>query len=156
MNDSVAPTTQPRGSDDLRGSSFGSVAPPVIIVDDSPTTREMLRTILEVCGQAPAAIYEAGDGIDAVKCLKKYIIGLMLVDLHMPRMDGFQLVEWISRQPDYRSVKIAVITAEDCQKYAKVWIRYGIRSTIRKPFRPEQIRDVYRNLVTNYRLGVAP
>jgi CheY-like chemotaxis protein len=117
--------------------------------------REVLRTILELCGQPPNTIHEAGDGIEAITCLKTTHLGLLLVDLHMPRMDGFQLIEWVSQQEEYRSIAIAIITAENCQKYAKRCIRYGIRSTIRKPFHPEQIRDVYRNLVTNFRLGVS-
>jgi len=154
MSDIVLP---PFDQNTLNESSakFGALAPPVLLVDDSSTMREMLRTILELCGQAPNTIYEAGDGIDAIKCLKTTNLGLLLVDLHMPRMDGFQLIEWVSHQEEYRSLAIAIITAENCQKYAKRLIRYGIRSTIRKPFRPEQIRDVYRNLVTNYRLGVS-
>jgi len=152
MNDSTPATSQLSDPGDAH-HCIGSTAPRVLIVDDSPTMRELLRTILEVCGHPADAIDEAGDGIAAVKFLKKHDIGLLLVDLHMPRMDGFQLVEWISRQPEYRSIVIAVITAEDCRKYAKLWVRYGIRSTIRKPFRPEQIRDVYRNLLANYRLG---
>lgn len=147
----------PLNQDSLNGSraKFGAVAPPLLLVDDSPTMREMLRTILELCGQPPEMIYEASDGIDAIKCLKTNSPGLLLVDLHMPRMDGFQLIDWVSKQEEHRAIAIAIITAENCQRYAKQWIRYGIRSTIRKPFRPEQIRDVYRNLVTSYRLGVS-
>ncbi len=152
MSDASTPN---HGHDSLNqiSATFGVSAPPVLIVEDSPTMREMLRTILELSGQPASIVYEAGDGIDAIKCLKVNNVGILLVDLHMPRMDGFQLIEWVTHQEEFRSILIAIISAENCAKHAKKWVRYGIRSTIRKPFLPEQVRDVYRNLVTSYRLG---
>jgi CheY-like chemotaxis protein len=154
----MSDSTPFKGQGSLNDSSarWGATAPPVLIVDDSPTMREILRTILELSGQPPGTIHEAGDGIDAIKCLRQNNIGILLVDLHMPRMDGLQLLEWVSQQEECRPIATAVISAENCKRYAKRLVGHGVRWTIRKPFLPEQVRDVYRSLVASYRLGVAP
>lgn len=143
------------GSLNESSAKFGAIAPPALIVDDSPTMREMLRTILELSGQPTGTIYDACDGIEAIKCLQESNVGILLVDLHMPRMDGFTLLEWVSKQEELQPLAIAIISAENCSRYAKQLMSYGVRSTIRKPFLPEQVRDVYRSLVTSYKLGLA-
>ncbi len=154
MSDASTPSIG-HGSFSENCTEWEAAAPAVLIVDDSPTMREMLRTILELSGQPPSRMHEAGDGIDAIKRLRQTSIGILLVDLHMPRMDGFQLLEWVSQRQEYRSIALAIISAENCSRYATKLLRYGVRSTVRKPFLPEQVRDVYRTLVNAYRLGGA-
>jgi two-component system chemotaxis response regulator CheY len=119
----------------------------VLIVDDSPIMRNILKTTLELCDRRPDFIYEAADGIEALEYLQKEDIAIAFVDIHMPRMSGLELVERLNQDPHHRSLAIAVVSSDGHNRALAPFIEYGVRATIRKPFHPEQIRDVYRSLV---------
>jgi len=119
----------------------------VLIVDDSPIMRNILKTTLELCDRRPDHIYEAADGIEALEYLEKEDISIAFVDIHMPRMSGLELIERLNQDPHQRSIAIAVVSSDGHNKALAPFIEHGVRATIRKPFHPEQIRDVYRSLV---------
>ena len=58
----------------------------VLIADDKPTSRELIRTVLEGMGHR---IIEAGDGIEALRCARESRPDLVILDIHMPGVDGF-------------------------------------------------------------------
>jgi CheY-like chemotaxis protein len=83
---------------------------PILVVDDEPEQRALLRRILEREGYA---VVEADNGVVALARLREHAVGLVLLDLMMPEMDGFELVEELRRQEAWRTLPVVVITARD-------------------------------------------
>ncbi len=83
---------------------------PVLVVDDDPDFRELARRMLEREGYA---VIEADNGRAALDRLRESVPGVVLLDLMMPEMDGFDFVAAARENPAWRSVPIVVITAKD-------------------------------------------
>jgi CheY-like chemotaxis protein len=81
---------------------------PVLVVDDDPAAREMLRRMLEGVGQN---VVEAGDGQAALEQLAAQEPALILLDLVMPKMDGFEFVATLRQRPEWGAIPVVVITA---------------------------------------------
>ena len=80
------------------------------MVDDDATLRELLRRILENAGYT---VVEAENGRVALERLRTTAPGVILLDLMMPEMDGFEVVAEIRRHVEWRQIPIIVITAKD-------------------------------------------
>jgi signal transduction histidine kinase/CheY-like chemotaxis protein len=83
---------------------------PILVVDDDPALRELLRRTLERDGYAAI---EAADGRAALARVEEQLPGLILLDLMMPRMNGFELLTELRARPEWRSVPVVVVTAKD-------------------------------------------
>ncbi|HEV7868820.1 MAG TPA: response regulator, partial [Chthoniobacteraceae bacterium] len=82
----------------------------VLIVEDDATTREMLRTSLE---REHINVIEACNGAEALRILATQRPGLILLDLMMPEIDGFQFTEAVRENAEWREIPIIVMTAKD-------------------------------------------
>ena len=82
----------------------------VLVVEDEAATREMLRRALEKEGWA---VSEAENGRAALERMAKDPPGLILLDLMMPEMDGFQFMDEVRKNEAWRSIPIVVVTAKD-------------------------------------------
>lgn len=82
---------------------------PVLVVEDDPDAREALRDLLEVNGYA---VETAENGAQALARLENHLPALVLTDLRMPVMDGWELVAHLRREPRYAALPVAVLTAE--------------------------------------------
>ncbi len=85
----------------------------VLVVDDDDPTREMLRRILEKEGWQ---VSEAANGRAALESLESWTPGLMLLDLMMPEVDGFAVVEALQGREDWRAIPVVIVTALDLSK----------------------------------------
>ena len=83
---------------------------PVLMVEDDPATRSMTRKILEKEGWK---VTEAEHGREALECMAQERPSLILLDLMMPEMDGFEFVERVRQHPEWRAIPIVVVTAKD-------------------------------------------
>jgi signal transduction histidine kinase/CheY-like chemotaxis protein len=82
----------------------------VLLVEDNPATREVTRAMLEKEGWK---VTEAENGLVALDCLERERPSLILLDLMMPEMDGFEFTVRMRRHPEWRSIPIVVLTARD-------------------------------------------
>jgi CheY-like chemotaxis protein len=82
----------------------------VLIVEDEAETREMLRRALR---KAERQVLEAENGRVALQKLNGTVPGLILLDLMMPEMDGFEFMQELRKRPECRQVPVVVITAKD-------------------------------------------
>jgi CheY-like chemotaxis protein len=119
---------------------------PVLIVDDSPIMRAMLKKALNLSGHSPETVCEASDGVEALERLAQGKVEVVFADIHMPRMTGLELIERMAGDPRYKSVAVVVVSSDATEKHQEQLIRCGVRAILRKPFRPEQIRAVIRSL----------
>ena len=82
----------------------------ILIVDDESINRNILHSQLE---NLPINIEEAHNGINALKTLTHSIPKLILLDLLMPQMDGFEFIEELRKNPLWKDIPVVVITAKD-------------------------------------------
>ncbi len=83
---------------------------PVLLVEDDPATRSITRNILEKEGWK---VSEAENGREALEYMERERPSLILLDLMMPEMDGFEFVNCVRQRPEWRSIPILVVTAKD-------------------------------------------
>jgi CheY-like chemotaxis protein len=83
---------------------------PILVVDDDPALRELLRRTLEREGYT---VVEAADGRAALARIEERLPGLILLDLMMPHMDGFEVLAELRARPAWRAIPVVVVTAKD-------------------------------------------
>jgi len=102
---------------------------PVLVIDDDAPTRSFTRTMLEKEGWA---VTEAENGLEALKAMEEERPSLIFLDLMMPEMDGFAFVSEVRRHPEWRSIPIVVITAQDLTNDDRRRLTGNVESIIRK------------------------
>mgnify|MGYP006363870247 FL=1 len=108
----------------------------ILIVDDSPTERHVLNDMLTKAGYEVVA---SDNGEDAIQKAKSVQPDLILMDVVMPGLNGFQATRAISRDPETRSIPIILCTSKN-QETDKVWgMRQGARDYIVKPVNTEEL-----------------
>jgi signal transduction histidine kinase/CheY-like chemotaxis protein len=119
----------------------------ILLVDDDPVQRERVRSWLE--GQ-PWAVTEANNGREALSRIREAKPDLILLDLMMPEMDGFQVVADLQRSADWRDIPVIVITARDLDAKEREVLNSGIRSVlVKESFHPAELIARIRRLVAN-------
>lgn len=112
---------------------------PLLIVEDDPSTQQAVLAMLEELGHEDASV--ARDGIEAIESLREAAPDLMMLDLMMPRMDGFELLRELRKGSVPRPGHIIVMSAHanaDDQASVKV---LGADQFISKPFTLEQLEQ---------------
>ncbi len=117
----------------------------ILVVDDSPTETHIISTALEKQGHR---ISVAVDGKDGVEKATQIIPDLILMDVVMPELNGFQATRQLTKQPATASIPVIMVTTKD-QKTDKMWAeRQGAKGYITKPFvEDELIQEVNRLLL---------
>jgi type II secretory ATPase GspE/PulE/Tfp pilus assembly ATPase PilB-like protein/ActR/RegA family two-component response regulator len=105
----------------------------VLIADDEPITRTLVKLLLERDGYA---VIEAQNGRDAVELAVRHIPSLVVMDLNMPMMDGYEAISQIRRVQGLEATPIVVVTMEDGAKVADQVLSLGADDYIMKPFEP--------------------
>ena len=82
----------------------------ILLVEDDPATRDLTRAILQKEGWK---VLEAENGRLGLQCMEQVRPRLILLDLMMPEMDGFEFVNRVREKPEWRSIPIVVLTAYD-------------------------------------------
>jgi len=114
----------------------------VLIVDDSATMRAMIKRVIKLSGFEAETIYEAGNGREALKVLDGHWVDLVLTDIHMPEMDGLELLRVLSAHPVLNRLPVIIVTPEGSDEPLQEAMRLGAKACIRKPFSPEKVRQV--------------
>lgn len=114
----------------------------ILIVDDSSTIRSIVKKTVDMIGLDVGEIYEAANGIEALARLADHEVAVLLVDINMPTMNGIQLVERMKQNKNLKHIPIIIASTEGSEKRIEQVKNLGIAGYIRKPFQPEQLRDV--------------
>jgi signal transduction histidine kinase/CheY-like chemotaxis protein len=102
---------------------------PVMVVDDDPMTREMLRRILSKRGWS---VTEAADGSDALSVLGRTQPAVVVLDLMMPGMDGFEMLDAMRREATWREIPVVVVTAKDLSTEEVTWLNQRAERVFQK------------------------
>lgn len=120
--------------------------PRVAIVDDIPEARRLLRRILQ--SQGDYTIYEATNGREAIELAKKELPDLMILDLMMPEVDGFGVLDALKADPNTAHIQVVVVTAKELTSQEKERLRGQIHALMQKgEFMSDELADEVRALV---------
>ncbi len=121
----------------------------ILIVDDRLLNREFLVMLLKY---ANYDLLEAGSGVQALKIAKTEPVDLIITDILMPRMDGYELVEQLRKDPNLKKIPVIFYTATYHAEEAKVLAKScGVRFVLTKPCEPQIILDMVHKA-----LGTSP
>lgn len=116
----------------------------ILIVDDSTSIRQVVTFTLKEAGYD---VVEAADGREALDKLSGAPgIGMIVTDLHMPNVDGIELIRAVRAMDAYRFVPIVMLTTESKEARRQEGKAAGATGWIVKPFRPEQLVAVVRRV----------
>jgi twitching motility two-component system response regulator PilH len=116
----------------------------ILIVDDSPSQLMGMKRIVEKLGHEA---FSAEDGASGVEAAKTHIPDLILMDVVMPNLNGFQATRAISKEPTTAHIPVVLVTTKD-QETDRVWgMRQGAKAYITKPFTEQQLVDVINQLL---------
>jgi chemosensory pili system protein ChpA (sensor histidine kinase/response regulator) len=118
--------------------------PLVMVVDDSVTMRKVTGRVLE---RHNFEVGTAKDGIDALERMADRVPDLMLLDIEMPRMDGYELATQMKADPRLRDVPIIMITSRTGEKHRQRAFEIGVQRYLGKPYQEhELLRNVFELL----------
>lgn len=115
----------------------------VLVVDDSQSMRFAVTTTLSSVGYSTD---EASDGLEAINLAKEKAYDLVLTDINMPNMNGFQLIEALRDLQGYKFVPIVTLTTQTDKESRQKAKQAGATGWIVKPFAPEQLIEVMAKL----------
>jgi twitching motility two-component system response regulator PilH len=116
----------------------------ILIVDDSPSQLLGMKRIVEKLGHETVT---AEDGASGVEVAKATMPDLILMDVVMPNLNGFQATRAISKEPSTANIPVVLVTTKD-QETDKVWgMRQGAKAYITKPFTETQLIEVINSLL---------
>ena len=116
----------------------------ILIADDKATGRELVRTVLEKDG---FNVIEASDGLEAVRTAKENPPDLIILDLHMPGLDGFGAIQELRRDQRFASTPIMALTASAMQGDRERAIAVGFTGYVTKPIRLGALRGEVERLL---------
>ncbi|EAH5552288.1 response regulator [Campylobacter upsaliensis] len=121
----------------------------VLIVDDSKMDRTLMQKALEPLG---ISLLEATNGVEALNIVKsgEHEIDAMLIDIEMPRMDGYTLAGEIRKYSKYRNLPLIAVTSRTSKTDRLRGVEVGMTEYITKPYSPEYLENVVRK---NLKLG---
>jgi chemosensory pili system protein ChpA (sensor histidine kinase/response regulator) len=110
--------------------------PRILVVDDSLTVRRASQRLLERHGYAVAL---ARDGLDALEQLRLNTHAAVLLDIEMPRMDGFELLAALRDDARWRALPVAMITSRTAERHREHAMKLGATAYLGKPFVEEEL-----------------
>ncbi|MCA1714635.1 MAG: twitching motility response regulator PilH [Gammaproteobacteria bacterium] len=111
----------------------------ILIVDDSPSQLMGIRRIVEKLGHEALT---AEDGAAGVEAAKRELPDLILMDVVMPNLNGFQATRSITREPSTRHIPVILVTTKD-QETDRMWgMRQGAKAYLTKPFSESELAEM--------------
>jgi twitching motility two-component system response regulator PilH len=116
----------------------------VLIVDDSSTLREMISGLLIKAGMT---VLEAKDGVEAKEKIAANPPDLVVLDIVMPNMNGYELCRWVKNNPETLNVPVVICSSKN-EDFDRYWgMKQGADAYIAKPFRPVEMVETVKHLL---------
>lgn len=116
----------------------------ILVADDKATSRELVRTVLENAGYT---VVEASDGLEALRHARELGPDLIILDLHMPGLDGFGVIEELRRDENFADTPVIALTASAMQGDRERALSFGFTGYISKPIRLGTLRSEVERLL---------
>jgi CheY-like chemotaxis protein len=141
----------PTWTSSLPSVGRGQVVPPVrledqyvLVVDDSPSVRRVVSNMLKTAGWE---VQTARDGIEALDVAGKRKPAAVLLDIEMPRMDGYELIATLRSQDQYKHLPLVVLTSRAAGKHHQRAMQLGADAYLVKPYQDEELINTLSTLV---------
>ncbi|MCL4316635.1 MAG: response regulator, partial [Gammaproteobacteria bacterium] len=125
-----------------------SSLPLVLVVDDSITVRKVTTRLLE---RHEMRVLTAKDGVDALAVLQQQIPDIMLLDIEMPRMDGYELAAQVRNDARLRHIPMIMITSRSGEKHRERAMQIGVNRYLGKPYKETDLVENIRSLLPQNR-----
>ncbi|HQS43747.1 MAG: chemotaxis protein CheA [Methylotenera sp. 24-45-7] len=116
----------------------------VLVVDDSLTMRKVLSRVLE---REDYEVVTANDGVDAIQLLQEITPDIILTDIEMPRMDGFEFSRFVRDNPATANTPLVVISSRTADKHRNVAKEIGVNAFLGKPVQDDELIEQVRALI---------
>jgi twitching motility two-component system response regulator PilH len=116
----------------------------ILIVDDSPSQLMGIRRIVEKLGHEALTAEDGAAGVDVAR---RELPDLILMDVVMPNLNGFQATRSITREPTTKHIPVVLVTTKD-QDTDRVWgMRQGAKAYLTKPFSESELADTISSML---------
>src|SRR5450759_2086185 len=132
-----------------RGVKSQSTQPLIMVVDDSLTVRKITSRMLLRAGYQ---VVTATDGVDALEKLEEFTPKVMLLDIEMPRMDGFALARQLRRDPKTHDLPIIMITSRTADKHREYAMQLGVNTYLGKPYQEDDLLQNIADFIAVHKL----
>ena len=116
----------------------------VLVVDDSPSVRRVVSNMLKPHGWE---VQMARDGLEALDLITHETPAAVLLDIEMPRMDGYEFIATVRAQEQYRTLPLVVLTSRAAAKHQQRALQLGASSYVIKPYQDEELINTLNKLV---------
>jgi CheY-like chemotaxis protein len=122
----------------------------VLVVDDSPSVRTVVTGMLKANGWETQS---ARDGIEALEVIARKRPSAVLLDIEMPRMDGYELMATLRSDPQYRNLALIVLTSRAADKHRLRAQQLGASAYVVKPYKDSSLLETIAELVRKEQSG---
>jgi len=113
----------------------------ILIVDDSPAMRSVIRRVIQLSGFDLEVCLEAGDGAEAWGVLRDNWVDVILTDINMPVMNGEEFVTRLRSDQTWNSIPVLVVSTDASERRQQRMLALGASGYLTKPFVPEMLRS---------------
>ncbi|MCW5205569.1 Hpt domain-containing protein [Desulfobulbus sp. F5] len=117
----------------------------VLVVDDSISVRKVVSNFLLQHGWQPTI---ARNGIEALERIREEKPDLVLLDVEMPRMNGFEVLQALQSQPEFQDIPVVMLTSRSADKYREKASQLGARGFMTKPFKEDEAVELIRSMIS--------
>jgi chemosensory pili system protein ChpA (sensor histidine kinase/response regulator) len=121
-----------------------------LVVDDSITMRRVTQRLLE---RNNMRVITAKDGIEALEVLQDHMPEIVILDIEMPRMDGYEFAGNVRNTPETADLPIIMVTSRTGEKHRARAIELGINDYLGKPYQEHELLDAIRNILGDFNIG---
>ena len=114
----------------------------ILVADDSAIVRSMVKKAISMAGLDVGHVHEAANGREALDILRRTWVDVVFADINMPEMTGAELVRHMKADPALATTPVVIVSSERSAARIEELQRDGARAYLKKPFRPEQFREV--------------
>ena len=118
----------------------------ILVVDDSAVSRRMVCRAISMSGLDVGRVFDAANGKEALSVLDKEWVDIVFTDIHMPEMDGVELVAQMAEHDMLKALPVVVVSSDRNEEQADALRKRGIRAYVKKPIGPEELRDVIQKI----------
>ena len=121
-----------------------SVRPAILVVDDDPEMLDIMDSLLADEGYT---VFTAENGVEALEAARDHLPSLILLDIHMPEMDGLQACKELKSDETTKSIPIVMLTVAGEMNEIEKAMRYGAQTYVTKPCAKEQILKIVQDIL---------
>lgn len=124
----------------------------VLVVEDDPDARKVLSLVLKLDGFAVASV---ADGHEAIAYLEQNRPNLILLDVIMPEVDGYEVCRWIRSNPSTVDVPVVMLSGKNDEKSINRGYEVGANDYLPKPIKPSTLTKLLRSVILKHSRQVA-